>query len=364
MRKEYIDKLVSMLPGAGLDAMLICPSEELLFFTGFTPMMCERFQGLFVKKDGGLFYVCNLIYADEIRAAYGDAMPVYGWFDGDGMTEVVSGILTNEGLKGAVVGVNSSAQAFNVLELADKYDISFRNAKPLLEEVRIHKTHEELDNLRQAAAIADAAFEPVLQFIKPGMTEADIRDFLFEQMTSRGGSAPWAIVASGPNSGFPHYNAYDRVIGEQDVIVLDYGCTYNGMCSDMSRTVFVGDATEEQRYIYDIVDRAQRAAEAAAVEGADIPAVDAAARDLLEEYGYAETLLNRVGHGIGYMIHEAPDIKQCNHRKLERGMAFSIEPGVYLANRFGMRIENIVVINEHGETEALNKSRRELIVIR
>ena len=364
IRKEYVDKLVGVLPGAGLDAMLICPSEELLFFTGFTPMMCERFQGLFVKKDGGMFYVCNLIYADEIRTAYGGESPVYSWFDGDGMVEVVSGILDAQGLRGAVVGVNSSAQAFNVLELADKYEISFRNGKPLLEEVRIRKTHEELENLRHAAAIADAAFEPVLQFIKPGMKEADIRDFLFEQMVSRGGSAPWAIVASGPNSGFPHYNGYDRVISEQDVIVLDFGCVYNGMCSDMSRTVFVGDATEEQRYIYDIVDRAQLAAQEAAREGADIPAVDAAARDLLARYDYAETLLNRVGHGIGYMIHEAPDIKQCNHRKLERGMAFSIEPGVYLANRFGMRIENIVVINENGETEPLNKARRDLIVIR
>ena len=235
---------------------------------------------------------------------------------------------------------------------------------PGLADGRVYQVANTRDALIEMAGNYRAAFEPVLQFIKPGMKEADIRDFLFEQMVSRGGSAPWAIVASGPNSGFPHYNGYDRGISEQDVIVLDFGCVYNGMCSDMSRTVFVGDATEEQRYIYDIVDRAQLAAQEAAREGADIPAVDAAARDLLARYDYAETLLNRVGHGIGYMIHEAPDIKQCNHRKLERGMAFSIEPGVYLANRFGMRIENIVVINENGETEPLNKARRDLIVIR
>ena len=187
---------------------------------------------------------------------------------------------------------------------------------------------------------------------------------MFEQMSSRGGTNLWAIVASGPNSGFPHYSGYDRVIQEQDIMVLDWGCEYNEMQSDISRTVFVGDATEDQRRIYELVDRAQLASQEAAVEGAWIPDIDKAARVVLDEQDYAKTLINRVGHGIGYMIHEAPDIKECNPRRLERGMCFSIEPGVYLANVYGMRIENIVAINEKGETEILNKVTRELTIIK
>ena len=364
MRKHYIEKLVTMMADTEFDAVLVCPSEELKFFAGFSPMMCERFQGLFIKKDGSLFYVCNLLYGDEIKESFNHEVPVYTWFDGDGMTNVVGKILEEQGLKGATVGVNSSAQAFNVLEISDKCGVNFKNAKPLMEEVRIRKTPEELDNLRKAAAVADAAFEPTIKFIRPGLTEGQIRDFMFEQMASRGGANMWAIVASGPNSGFPHYSGYDRVIQENDLMVLDWGCEINEMQSDISRTVFVGEPTEEQRHIYDLVDRSQLASQEAAVEGAWIPDIDKAARDVLDEDGYAKTLINRVGHGIGYMVHEAPDIKECNPRRLEKGMCFSIEPGIYLANVYGMRIENIVVINEKGETEILNKVTRELTVIK
>jgi len=363
MRQQYVNKLVSLLPEAGLDAMLICPSEELKFFAGFTPMMCERFQGLFVTADGGLFYVCNLLYGDELRESFRRQVPVYTWFDGDGMLDPVKEILQQQGLVGKRVGVNSSAQAFNILDIAKHAGILFENGKPLLEETRIIKSGEELQIMREAAAIADAAFEPTLNFIKPGMKEAEVRDFMFAEMAKRGGTNLWAIIASGPNSGFPHYSGYDRVIREGDCIVLDWGCEHREMQSDISRTIFVGSVTEQQRNLYDLASRANLAAQQAAREGAFIPDIDAVAREVLDEQGYAKTLINRTGHGIGYMIHEAPDIKACNPRKLERGMCFSIEPGIYLPNRFGMRIENIVAINEDGETEVLNQARRELIVI-
>ena len=172
-----------------------------------------------------------------------------------------------------------------------------------------------------------------------------------------------AMVISGPNSGYPHYMGNSRVIEEGDCIVLDYGTTYKGMKSDMSRTVFVGSITDEQREVYELVDRAQLAAQAAAVEGAWIPDIDKAARAVLDEKGLAHTLVNRVGHGIGYSVHEGPYITQQNFRRLERGNCFSIEPGVYLPGKWGMRIENIVCINENGETEVLNNADRSLRVL-
>lgn len=364
MRTYYMNRLVEELQKSSFDAVLLCPSEELRFFAGFSPMMCERFQGLFVKKDGTMFYFCNLLYAEEIRAELPEEVPVYPWFDGDYMTDVIRQVLEQEGLLGKTIGVNSTAQAFNILEIMDKVDITFRNAKPLLEETRILKNHEELENLRHSAWIADQVFEKALKFIKPGRTEGEIGEFLMREMIALGGETPENIVAVGSNASYPHYSGNSRVVGEQDLVLLDYGCTYNGMYSDISRTVFVGDATEEQRRLYAIVDEANAASENAAVEGAWIPDIDQAARDVLAKYGYAETLVNRVGHGIGYMVHEAPDIKKSNERRLERGMAFSIEPGIYIGGKVGMRIEDIVVINENGEREVLNKAPRELIIIR
>ena len=358
MRTEYIKRLTDMME---VDAVLISPSEELRFFAGFSPMQCERFQALFIKKDGSFFYLCNVLYGDEIEAAMPDC-PRYTWHDNEGMEKVYA-ILREQGLAGKTIGVNSTAQAFNVLDIAKNCDISLVNSKPLLEEVRIIKSHEELENMRRSAAVADSVFEKVCAMIRPGITEGDVRDVIISTMEKQGGSNFDCIVASGPNGAYGHYNSFDRVIEEGDCIVLDWGCVLNEMTSDMSRTVFVGSVTEEQRKIYELVDRAQLAAEAAAVEGAWIPTIDVAAREILDATEYKGTLPNRVGHGIGYSVHEGPYINQINPRRLERGMCFSIEPGVYLPGKFGMRIENIVCINENGETEVLNKADRSLRVI-
>jgi Xaa-Pro dipeptidase len=363
VRNTYIEKLRELMRSENIDAVLVCPSDELRFLTGFSPMMCERFQGLFIEARGGMFYIANKLYADEIRDAYGAGVPVHEWTDNEGMTEVVPGQLKKLGFSDKTVGVNSSAQAFNILDLAEATGIRFVNARPLLEEMRIRKTSSELQALREAAAIVDRTFVEVLPKIRTGMTEANVRDLLFDSMTAQGGTEPWAVVASGPNSGFGHYFRYDRHLRPGDALMLDFGCTYKEMKSDITRTVFAEKADEEQRKVYDLVNRANYAAQDAVFEGAFIPDIDKAARAVLTQGGYEHTMTTRVGHGIGYMGHEGPDIKQSNPRKLERGMAFSIEPGIYLPGRFGVRIENIVVINDQGNTEVLNKAPRDLFLV-
>lgn len=364
MNQVYIEKLIEKMKEAGLDAMLISPSAEMNFFIGASPMQCERFQGLFVKADGDMFYVCNLLYGGEMEHLLPESIPVYTWFDGDVMSEVVGKVLEEKGLKGKKIGVDSAAQAFNILDLMENAGVNFVNGKLLMEEVRISKTHEELEGLRAVARLVDQVFSEVLGFVRPGMTEQDVKDFLFNKMTEKGGYDLWAIVACGPNGSYPHYTGSSRTIEEKDVLLMDFGCTLNNMCADMTRTVFIGDATDREKELYRIVRASQEAAEAMVKEGAFIPEIDAAAREVLGEFGYAETLINRVGHGIGYMIHEQPEIKASNPRRLEKGMAFSIEPGIYLAGDIGIRIEDIVVINENGEREILNKSPKELIILK
>lgn len=322
MNQTRINKLAEQLQKANLGGILVCPSPELIFLAGSGPAMCKRFQGLFVTANAKTFYVCNLLYKGEAEKAFGPDLPIYAWKDGESMTDIVSQALAENGLTGKTLGVNSSAQAFNVLDIAHNCDISFVNGLPVIDEARIIKTEAEIADLRQAAQINDAAFTAVLDFIKPGMKEADILEFLSKHMSNAGGTNTWGIIASGPNSSYPHYHSYDRIIQDQDMMILDFGCQVNGLCSDMSRTIFVGGITDEQRKIYDIVRRSYEAGEKAAITGAYIPDIDKAARDIIDAEGYGDTFLNRLGHGIGYMIHEAPDIKKNNQRHLEAGMAF------------------------------------------
>ena len=361
MRKVAIDKLVSLMKDEGMDAVLVSPSEELKFLIGFSPMMCERFQGLFIKNDGSLFYLCNSIYTGELELVLTDHR-ILTWYDGEFMDEAVHRLLGEEGLLGKKIGVNSTAPGFSLADIAKKSGITFVNARPILEEMRIIKTAKELESLRVSASITDKVFSDVLKFIKPGMKEFDVKNFLLNEMIKHGGTKPWALLASGPNSSYPHYQGSEREIEKQDVVLFDFGCTYNDMCSDMSRMVFVGGVTDEQRKVYEICRKSTEAGEAACFESAFIPDIDKVSRDLIADAGYGEFFTTRLGHGIGFMGHEAPDIKVSNPRKLEKGMAFTIEPGINLPGKFGMRVEDVVAITENG-TEILNKSTHDLIIV-
>lgn len=362
MRKKYLDRLVGILNNSGMDAILIAPSEEMEFIMGHNTHICERFQALIIKRDGTYFYICNLLTVGEIQDVLGPDIKVYGWFDGDEFTDTVRHAFEEHDLIGKVIGVNSTERAFLVLQIMESIDVKFVNGKPILEEMRMIKDEEEINNLRMAARITDESYEELLSFIKPGIKEIDISNKMNEIFKTKGADEGFTMVCSGPNSSYPHYAGDQRVIQEKDVIILDWGCKYNNMCADMSRTVFVGGISEEEKEIYDIVLKSQLAGEVAAVEGAYIPDVDKASREIIEEEGYGQYFFTRLGHGIGYSVHEAPDIKASNKRNLEKGMVFSIEPGIYIAGKVGMRIENIVAITESG-TEILNKASNEIKII-
>ncbi|MCL2366327.1 MAG: Xaa-Pro peptidase family protein [Oscillospiraceae bacterium] len=361
MKKGHIDKLVNLMKAEKMDAILVCPSEELKFLIGFSPMMCERFQGMFIKSDGDVFYLCNSIYTGELELVLTDKR-ILTWYDREFMAEAVHILLDGEGLVGKKIGVNSTAPAFNLADITEKSGITFVNARPILEEMRIIKSAEELENLRISASITDKVFSDVIKFIKPGMKEAEINDFVTSEMVKHGGTNPWALIASGPNSSYPHYRGNARTIEAQDVILFDFGCAYNDMCSDMSRMIFVGAPTGEQKKIYELCRQSTEAGEAACFEGAFIPDIEKISRKVIEDAGYGEYFTTRLGHGIGFMGHEAPDIKLSNPRKLEKGMSFTIEPGINLPGKFGMRVEDVVAITENG-TEILNKSTHDMVVV-
>jgi len=362
VRNHFRERLTRLMREKQVDAMMIAPSEELRFLAGFNVYLDERFQALFLTADGRAFYICNILSRDEVAEGLGEPVPIHTWTDNEDFAAVAARVLGQYGLAGGTVGVNSTVQAFNLIPVAERTGIRFVNGKEWLEEIRIIKTPEEMENLRIAAKLADDILPELLAFIRPGLREIDIRTEMERLFAKRGVRLAGDIVASGPNSALPHYFGNQRVIEEQDVIVLDYGCNYNGMFSDVTRTVFVGGITQEQRTVYEIVRRANRAARQAVREGAYIPDIDAAARDVIAAEGYGEYFTTRLGHGIGYITHEQPEIKAINRRRLETGMAFSIEPGIYMAGKFGVRIEDIMMVGENGP-EQLNHTGHEIIVL-
>ena len=222
----------------------------------------------------------------------------------------------------------------------------------------------ELERMRRAQEITDKAFTEVLTRLKTGMTELELQAELIYCLYKNGaqGLSFDPIVVSGPNSSMPHGVAGDRVIRAGDFVTMDFGVLYQGYCSDMTRTVAVGFATEEMKRVYDTVLKAQLAGIAATRAGVPGRDIDGAARKVITDAGYAKYFGHGYGHSLGLEIHESPNCNMANEKPMEAGNVCSAEPGIYLPGKFGVRIEDVVVIREDG-CEILTKSPKELIVV-
>lgn len=222
----------------------------------------------------------------------------------------------------------------------------------------------ELARMRRAQEITDKAFTEVLTRLKTGMTELELQAELIYCLYKNGaqGLSFDPIVVSGPNSSMPHGVAGDRVIRAGDFVTMDFGVLYQGYCSDMTRTVAVGFATEEMKRVYDTVLKAQLAGIAATRAGVPGRDIDGAARKVITDAGYGKFFGHGYGHSLGLEIHESPNCNMANEKPMEAGNVCSAEPGIYLPGKFGVRIEDVVVIREDG-CEILTKSPKELIVV-
>ena len=229
---------------------------------------------------------------------------------------------------------------------------------------RAVKEEWELENLRKAQAIADKAFAEVLPRIKVGMNELELQAELIYCMYKNGahGLSFDPIVVSGPNSSMPHGVAGERKIQEGDFITMDFGVLYNGYCSDMTRTVAVGFATEEMKKVYQAVLEAQLAGLAISKAGVPCKEIDGAARKVIEEAGYGPQFSHSYGHGVGLEIHEAPGLSFKSETDVPENAVCSAEPGIYLAGKFGVRIEDCIIFKADGY-ENLATSPKELIIV-
>jgi Xaa-Pro aminopeptidase len=233
-----------------------------------------------------------------------------------------------------------------------------------VEELRKVKDEAEIALLREACAITDRAFDAVLPLLRPGMTEREIAIALERSLVDHGADKPAfdSIVASGPNGAVPHHHPGDRAIESGDLVTMDFGARYGGYHADMTRTVAVGGIAEWQNDLYELVRRAQRAGLDAALPDAATKAVDAAARDLIVAAGHGDDFPHGIGHGVGLEIHEAPLMGYDKTGKLEGRVPVTVEPGVYLGGRGGVRIEDTLVVRSGGP-ELLTQTSKELLVV-
>ncbi len=266
--------------------------------------------------------------------------------------------------KNPVVGLESS---FVSLKLYEKFKdllptATFKNTENLIESLSVRKDPLEISKIRKAVRIADKAFSEILKMLKPGVREKDIALELENRMRKLGADGPSfdTIVASGQRSSMPHGRASDKKLKKGDFITIDFGCYFQGYSSDITRTVVLGKATEKQKKIYSVVLNTQKAACKAVKPGLACSHVDAVARDMIMKAGYGDYFGHGLGHGIGLLVHDGPVLSPRSNDILEPGNVITIEPGIYLPNWGGVRIEDDVLVTSDG-AQILSKSPKELL---
>ncbi|MHC3469694.1 M24 family metallopeptidase [Streptomyces sp. 7R007] len=347
---------------AGLAALLVAPGPDLVWLTGYAPTAVTERLTLLVLAPGRapVLVVPTLEAPDAAKAPGAPALNLRDWTDGKDPYAATAALLDVNGH----VGISDNTWAMHLLGLqralpATSY-VSLTEALPMLRAV---KDAAELELMAAAGAAADQAFEEIRKVPFAGRRETEVGAELADLLRRFGHSqVDFTIVASGPNGANPHHEVGDRVIEHGDMVVLDFGGLKDGYGSDTSRTVHVGEPTDEERRVHDIVREAQEAGFRAVRPGAACQDVDRAARAVIDDAGYGEYFIHRTGHGIGVTTHEPPYMIEGERQPLVPGMCFSVEPGIYLPGRFGVRIEDIVTVTEDGGRR-LNDTTREMVIV-
>ena len=363
VHRERLTRVAAEAGSRGLDAILITPSSDYLYLLGYSAPPLERLTCLIVRPDAPPTLILPHLEEPLARHELGplaDEIELRPWDETEDPFALMSAVL--DGRKR--VAVQDQMWARFVLRLRATLDgVELTEAGPAINALRRTKSPEEIERLRTAAAAADRAMDAITSQRLSGRTEAAVAAVIRELLRSAGhDEADWAIVASGPNAASPHHTPGDRLIQNGDSIVLDIGGTANGYASDTTRTAFVDVPPEEFQDLYAVLQEAQAAASEAVRPGIAARAVDRVAREIISDAGYGALFTHRTGHGIGLETHEEPYIVESNEDVLREGDAFSVEPGIYVPDRWGARIEDIVVCTADGG-ERLNRSNRDLRVV-
>ncbi len=353
---NHIQQIAAALPEYELDAMLIVSAPGERYAVGFEG------EGLVLVTQSSCHYFTDSRYIEAAQNAIQNAhVDCVG--RGRSHLDLAAQVMESEGLH--AVGFESDRVSVERLELwQEKLPCTLIAAPALLNKLRAVKDADEQAFMRQSQAITDRAFANLLNFIRPGVTEREVAARLVYELMRLGGTKPSfdPIVAAGPGGSMPHAVPGVRVIEPGMFVTLDFGCIYEGYCSDMTRTVAVGTPTDEMVQVYHTVLDAQLAGLAAARAGVTGHEADKAARDVIDRAGYGEYFGHALGHSLGLEIHESPNFSPSEQSILSAGAVLSCEPGIYLPGRFGVRIEDVVILTPDG-CENITDSPKELLIL-
>jgi Xaa-Pro aminopeptidase len=358
---ERIGRAAAEVSSRELDALVVSPSPDLVYLTGYDPKPLPRPTLLVLRPGRG-----PAILVPELERALAAASPLHEhlelvtWRDGSDPYEAAASLLA-----GATrIAVADRLWGIHLLGLQRELPgAAFSPASPVMARLRAVKDEQELGALRRAARAADETFREVVSLPFQGRKEEDVAHDLAELLVRNGHArADFTIVASGPNAASPHHEPGGRTILPRDAVVMDFGGELAGYFSDTTRTVVVTEPPDGFEQAYAAVQEAQAAAVDVVRPGLEAQEVDRTARAIIDAAGYGERFIHRTGHSIGLELHEPPYMVEGDETVLEEGMTFSVEPGVYLEGRFGIRIEDIVAVTSDG-VERLNRSTRDLQVV-
>jgi Xaa-Pro aminopeptidase len=357
-----MERAVGQAEAAGLTGILVTPGPDLLYFTGYQPIaITERITMLALQASREPAMIVPILERPDAEASPGAAaLSLADWKDGSDPYAATAELLDPRGR----YAISDSAWAMHVLALQQAVpESSYVSMTSTLPMLRAIKDLVELERLEAAGAAADASFEQIAKVRFAGRRESEIAADLAGFLRDHGHSqVDFTVVGSGPNGANPHHEMSERMVEDGDMVVLDFGGIKDGYGSDTTRTVHVGEPADEEREVHELVRRAQQTAFEAVRPGVQCQEIDRAARKVIADAGYGDSFIHRTGHGIGLTTHEPPYMVEGETHELEPGMCFSIEPGVYLPGRFGVRIEDIVTVTGEGG-QRFNNTPRELRIV-
>ncbi len=353
-----IARIQEKLIEKGLDAILITDEKNQRYATGFP---FTDGSVLISREKAWLFTDSRYIEAAEAAAAC--CCNVQMFDKNVSQMDLIRAALKEAGVE-KLGGEEEKLNYASYIQFEKELGLPLLPSQAVLSELRAIKTAQEVESIIKAQRISEKALEAVLQIIKPGMTEREVAAELVYHMLKNGseGNSFDPIVVTGSKTSLPHGVPGDKVICAGDFLTMDFGSLADGYCSDMTRTVAVGYATDEMKTVYDTVLKAQLAGIAAAKAGVPGCDIDGAARKVIEDAGYGQYFGHGLGHSLGLDIHEAPNANPRNLESMPAGAVITAEPGIYLPGRFGVRIEDMVVVEEGGCT-VLTKAPKELIIL-
>ncbi|MDX2382088.1 MAG: Xaa-Pro peptidase family protein [Acidimicrobiia bacterium] len=359
--QQRLDRVRAGMSEAAVDTLLISVGHDLPYLTGYTAMPLERLTMLVVPREGEATMVIPTLEAPRVDEHPG-VFSMRPWGETEDPTAIVAGLTGGS----ARVAIGDQMWARFLVELLPHAPgAEFIRAVDVVGPLRMRKDAAEVEALAAAGSAVDTIAGELQrgEIDLVGRTEAEVSRHLGRRIIEEGHEVVnFAIVAAGENAASPHHHAGDRVIAPGEIVLCDFGGTMNGYCSDTTRCVFTGALPDEIAEAYDVLLEAQTVGVAAGVEGTPCEEIDRATRRVIDDAGFGEYFIHRTGHGIGLEAHEDPYIVEGNAAPLEVGHAYSVEPGIYVPGKWGMRLEDIVVATADGP-RPLNRSDHSLVSV-